>query len=196
MKKQAIIDNSRGFTIIELLVVVTIGVVVILVVFSIINQIFVRTSGGQSSYEAQADALASMNSMATEIRQATEVIAAQPQSITIRQYVDFDDTVPSQVRFYLQGDELRKGIIPPTGSPPTYTYNPANEVFDILSLRVANGANRIFTYYNEDGDELSSPVPVGAVTLVKIDLTIEQRNNPSPLSVSTRVQLRFNKNNL
>jgi hypothetical protein len=134
--------------------------------------------------------------MTTEIRQATEMVAAGTQSITFLEYVQYDDTAPSQVRFFLNGENLMRGEIPPTGTGPTYTYDPADEITSTLSFRVVNGATDIFSYFDQNGAQLFAPIGLPSVTLVGIHLSFEQLDNPKTFDVSTKVQLRFNKNNL
>jgi len=190
------IEKLRGFTLIELLVALAISSFIVIIVIGIITLALKRSHGGFESYEAQEEAQSTMNRMAKEIRQATRVIDAQPQTITFREYVNADDATPSQVRFYLDGATLKRGEIPPTGTEPDYTYNPADETTKILSLRVINGAGEIFSYFNQNGTELAAPVTLAAVTLVSINLTFDQPSSPNPFRVGTKVQLRFNKANL
>ena len=190
------IERTCGFTLIELLIAVAISSIILVVLFAIVNKIFVRSSGNWEAFKAHNSAQAATHKMAKEIRQATLLVAAGTQSITFREYVDSDDTVPSQVRFYLDGTTMRRGEIPPTGTGPNYTYDPDDETTDILSFEVVNDADRVFSYYDRDGVELPPPVNPAELTLVKMELTFRQLNNPSPFKVETSAQLRFNKNNL
>ncbi|OGY29956.1 MAG: hypothetical protein A3F35_02925 [Candidatus Woykebacteria bacterium RIFCSPHIGHO2_12_FULL_45_10] len=188
--------NSSGFSLIELLVVIAFLAIILVVLVGMIIQIFIQTGISNEAYKAQDDALVSMNYITKELRQAADVIAAQPQSITIREYVSSGDAVPSQVRFYLQGTNLMRGQIPPSGSAPNYTYDSASETFKTLSTRVTNGANTIFTYYDQNNNQLTGTILLASVTLVSTDLSFKQDQRSKDLSVSTKVQLRFRKYNL
>ncbi|HEX7456489.1 MAG TPA: prepilin-type N-terminal cleavage/methylation domain-containing protein [Candidatus Nanoarchaeia archaeon] len=191
-----LIKYKKGFSLIELLIAVAISAIIVIVVIAVINLVLTRSKGGFESFEAQKEAVGIMNRIAKETRQAAEVVDAQAQSFTFREYLDVADIAPYQIRFFLDGETLKRGQIPPSGAGPTYTYNPADETIKILSLDVINGADSIFTYYDQDGNELSAPVTLAAVTMVEINLTFQQLSNSNPLRVSTKAQLRFNKNNL
>jgi len=188
--------QSFGFSLIELLVAVTFSGMILVIVVGIIIQIFIHTNLNNEAYKAQDDALVSMDYLTTEIRQATDVIDAQNQSITIREYVNSTDSAPSQVRFFLQGENLIRGEIPPSGSPPNYTYDPASETFKTLSNRVTNGSVSIFTYFDQNGNQLTGTIQLGAITLVNINLSFRQDNRSKDLNVNNKVQLRFRKYNL
>lgn len=189
-------DGGQGFSLVELLIAVAISSIIMIAVVLIINIVLQRSKGGFESFEAQSEAVAIMNRSAKEIRQATEVVDAQTQSITMREYLDVNDTAPYEVRFFLDGESFKRGEIPPTGPGPTYTYDPTDETIKVLSLDVINGATDIFSYYDQDETLLTAPITMAAITLVDIHLIFRQLNNTSPLEVRTKAQLRFNKNNL
>lgn len=187
---------KKGFSLIELLIAMAISSIILVVIVTVINLALRHSSGGFESFEAQSEAVGIMNRVAAEIRQASEMVSAQPQSITFREYLDVGAAAPHQIRFFLDGESLKRGEIPPIGTDPPYTYDPASETIRTLSLDVINGAADVFTYYDQDGNQLFAPVTLAAVTLVDIHLIFRQRNNTQPLEVGTKAQLRFNKNNL
>jgi len=195
-RKELKIEKTRGFTLIELLIAIALSSIILLVVLAVINQVFIRSQGGSETFRAQTDAAAVMHRMTKEIRQAIKMVNAQAQTITFQEYVNAADTAPSQVRFYLDSTTLKRGEIPASGSPPNYTYNPANETIKILAFNVINGAQRIFSYYDQNGTQLLTPFTLGSITLVGVELTFSQINNPQPFRVQTKVQLRLNKTNL
>ena len=188
--------SGKGLSLVELIIALAISSIIFIVVVAIINIVLSRSKGGFESFKAQSEALGIMNRMAKEIRQATEVVSAQAQTITFREYIEASDAAPSQVRFYLVGQTLSRGEIPPTGSGPNYTYDPASESTRTLSFDIINGGGAIFTYFDQNGSTLGAPVTLSAVTLIGINLTFRQISNTQPLSVRTKAQLRFNKNNL
>lgn len=189
-------EFRKGFSLIELLIAIAVSSMILVVVVGIINIVLSRSKGGFESFQAQSEAVGAMNSMAKEIRQVSELVAASSQSITFLEYLDVDDDAPYQVKFWLDGETLKREEIPPSGVGPTYTYNPADRAEKIVSFEVINGASAIFTYFDQDENELAAPITLGAVTLVDINLTFRQLSNANPLEVTTRAQLRFNKTNL
>jgi len=196
LRRGRVKSKTDGFTLIELLISLAISAIILLVIIGTTNIVLQRTKGGFESFEAQKDALGVMNNVAQEVRQATQIINAGTQSITFRKYLTVDATAPHQIRFFLDSETVKRGEIPPTGSGPNYTYDPANETIKILAADVINGSDPIFSYFNQDGSQLSAPITLAEVTLVDINFVFRQLLNPNPLRVSTKAQLRFNKNNL
>src|SRR3989344_4644245 len=114
-------------------------------------------------------------------------------------YSDIDDDgLKEKVRYFLNGPLLQKGVIKPTGSP--LSYNPASEKITTLIPNVTNAT--IFTYYDENydgaGAELTSPINIPVVRLVKITITIDKDPNRAPVTTifSTQVSIRNLKDNL
>src|SRR4030043_7643 len=120
------VKKTNGFTLIELLVAMAISSIILIAIFAIINQVFIRSSGGWESFRAYTQAQSTAHQIAKSIRQAT--------------------------------------------------------------LTVVNGAERIFSYYDQDGVELVYPVNPAELTLVKVGLVFQQRNNPAPFRVETMAQ--------
>ncbi len=191
-----IFTSQKGFSFLELLIAVTLSAIIGLVVISLINQVLLRGKGGEQAFNAQNEAQSSMNKMAKEIRQASKLTAADSQTTTFLMYKQVSDSAPTQVRYYLSGNNLNRGETPPGGSGPNYTYDPSTEVIKPVATSVINGASAIFSYFDQYGNVLLAPINLAQVTLVQINLTIRQTNNPSPFKVETKVQLRFNKTNL
>lgn len=180
----------------ELLIAVTLSAIMGIVVISLINQVLLRGKGSQEAFEAETEAQAAMNRMSKEIRQASKLVDAQNQTVTFWFFKTTTDSAPYQVRYFLSGTNLRRGEIPPTGSSPNYTYDPSGETIKIIATRVINGTSKIFTYFDDNGNQLVSPINLPQVSLVQMNLTLKQQNNPQPFKVETKAQLRFNKINL
>ena len=138
--------NYFGFTLIEILVSIAIGIIVMVVIANVMTRGFLAQLVGFSSFNAQADATATLNRVAKEIRQAPGIQVADPQDITILEYINVTDTAPYKIRFYLSGQNLVRGSIAPTGVGPNYTYDPATETFKTIATAVTNGAATIFQY--------------------------------------------------
>lgn len=143
---------------------------------------------------------------------ANEVRGAQPSNLgafAIAQaatssfafYSDIDaDGVRERVRYFVEGDEFKKGIIEPTGSP--LTYNPANETV-IKVIRDVVPTPYIFSYYDTNyagsttTPALADPITPTDVRLVRVDLTVDANPNraPSLMTVTTQVTVRNLKDN-
>jgi hypothetical protein len=113
-------------------------------------------------------------------------------------FSDEQATIASKMRFFLSGRNFLQGTIPPTGSGPNYTYNPGNEGIYTLTSKIAASPGTIFTYYDNNGNLLSSPVEAGSVTLIRVSLPYKPDGllRLGPLYFSSEVQLRNLKTNL
>lgn len=197
---------KKGFTLIETLVAMSIGVAILFVVINFGGSIFSINSSAEENLSAQSDARRVLKTMTKELRSASpSSLGAYPlsqvgtSSITFFSNID-SDSYKEQIRYFLQGNELKKGTIKPSGSP--LAYNPANE--EILSMikNVNNGANPIFEYFDSNytgtSSPLSQPVQATQVRLVRITVKIDKDPNrsPGPVTATSQVFLRNLKDNL
>jgi len=194
--RKNIFGKYGGFTLIELLIATALSFIALLAILAVINQVLIRSQGSWEAYKAYSSGQAVMDRMSKEIRGVTALLSVGDQSISFKEYLNANDTVPHQIRFFLDGTTLKKGDIAPSGVGPNYTYNPLDETIKVLAFDIDNGTDKIFSYYNQNGATLSAPVNPVEVTLINMKLVLKQVNNPQPFKVETSVQLRFNKNNL
>lgn len=196
IKSKSSSEGQQGFTLIELVLSIAIGAVIMVLVTNLLTKGFLYHLIGFSSFNAQADATATLNKVSKEIRQGPGIIVANSQSITILEYLNVTDVAPYQIRFYLSGQNFIRGQIAPTGSGPNYTYDGGTETFKTIATSVNNGGSTIFQYYDQNNTLLSSPITVGNITLVKITLTFGETNLRTSFTATTQSQLRFKKTNL
>lgn len=99
--------KNRGFTIIELLLVLAISTILLGVVADLVKNTFSlnrRASGDLSSY---LDARRAFKTFASEVRSADSITATSSESISI--LIDLDGNgVPDSVRYYLDTDKSFK----------------------------------------------------------------------------------------
>ncbi len=184
---------SRGFTLLEILIVMAIlsGLIFVISYFgyNVFNlQIFL----GQSFVEQQEVSL-TLSNMGIEMRGmgpsangSYTIESASSKSFTF--YSDVDGSgVFSRVRYYVSGTTLTRGLTKPTGNPAV--YNPANEVLtdvvhNVILAPVASQS--LFTYYdpNYTGTQtaMPSPINVNQIRLVKITVTVD----PTPGDTKSR----------
>jgi prepilin-type N-terminal cleavage/methylation domain-containing protein len=188
--------ESRGMTLIEILIVMAIAVAIVLIV-----SIF------QSSLQIQQNARKILRPLAEEIRSATiSNIGAFPISMAsstqISFYSDIDnDGLKEKVRYFLENDEFKKGIITPKGDP--FVYDPEDEEIIGVVGGVVNGEEPIFQYFDDSYNGTSSttplsyPIDVTDITLVKTKLIIdlEPDKDPGPVEISTQAMFRNLKDN-
>jgi hypothetical protein len=185
MKKNR--TGQSGFTLVEVAVG---GAVTVIVGVAIAGLQYVITSNQLAVYNGTIKveyANSGVSSFIHEIRTARNgdngtylIELASPSAITF--YSDIDgDGKTERVRYYLNGTNLMKGIIKPTGFPATYPSG--SEQIKVVSDNVQNGTTPIFTYYNSEwptdtiNNPLATPVNPSLVRMVKIYLRVNTKAN-------------------
>ncbi len=207
IKKEAVLKISRGFTLIEILVVIGILGVILVAISQFQVNIFQYNKYSSDSLQSSQDAQSILRVIVKELRSskpgnngAYPLLQAATSSITF--YSDTDaDGLQEQIRYFLATTTLKKGTIKPTGSPLAYVS--ANEKFSFLAYNIKNAtSSSLFEYYDNTyagtSSPLSQPVNVANVRLVKINLLIDADPNRSPLPrlYTSQAMLRNIKDNL
>jgi prepilin-type N-terminal cleavage/methylation domain-containing protein len=118
-------------------------------------------------------------------------------------YTDIDDdTLKERVRYFLDGNDFKKGVIKPTGTPLAYATT--TEVITDIVHDVMSNPTPIFQYYgsNYNGTTntapLTQPVAVESVRLIKVTLTVDSNGDQPPAAVvlTTQASFRNLKDNL
>lgn len=197
---------NYGFSVIEVLAVVFILSLVGIAVAIFQKNIFSFNTILSGNLEVQDEARRALKMITAEVRPLSpSSIGAYPIVETGQTsfifYSDVDnDQLKEQVRYFLDGTILKKGIIKPSGNP--LVYNSSNEIIRKVIRDVVNGATPIFNYYdtNYDGTtpSLAEPINILAVRLVKITIIIDRDPNKSPgsITLTTQVSMRNLKDNL
>lgn len=206
MKKEYI-KSERGFTVVELLVGIGILGMVLVLVSTFQKDVFSLNSSLQGNLNAQLDARHIVKVMVAELRKTSpSELGAYPiaiaSSTAVTFYSDVDsDGLKDKVRYFVSGDELRRGVVPPTGNP--IVYLDANEKFStVVSGFVASTTLPLFQYFPSSYDgttaPLVSPININSVRLIKITVIIDKNPGQSPrqIIVTSQVSLRNLKDNL
>lgn len=198
----------RAFTLIEMLVVVAICLVVGLAVANFGRDIFWQNYVWSRELVAESQAKIAMRRLMAEIRTAEPsstgsyaIESASKDSFVF--YSDINnDGKRERLRYFLDGNILKRGVIAPSGQP--YVYVPEAESFSILVNDIINTDNLIFSYYDESYDgtasstSLSFPVEVKDIRLVKVEFLIDANSAQAPVALylSSQVMIRNLKDNL
>ena len=197
--------NKRGdgFTLIEILFGIAIFVLIVGVLTLFSRNVWIYNTFVSAGLVNVDSGRQMLKTMVSEIRTASTsdtgaYAISQALSSSFVFYSDIDnDSLKEKVRYFFAGTTLQKGVIKPTGSP--LTYNSANEKISTLAPNVTN---TVFNYYDKNYDgttaQLSLPVNIPDIRLVKITITMDQNPNRSPMPkiFSTQVSIRNLKDNL
>ena len=191
--------KSRGFTLIEILIALVIitGAIAVVSAFGLdIAQFGTQLS---SRIEGGIELELTMRVMLTEVRSmgpgengAYAIATATDTEFSFFTDVDNDGTF-EQVRYFLDGTILKKGIIEPEGTEPP-TYLPQNEDVTEVAHYIVPGA--IFTYYPEgyapEMTPLPGPIDVSNIRMVTVSATTDQDplEPPLPATLSINITIR------
>lgn len=199
---------SDGFTFLE--VVIGLGIVMAILGAVVGIQIMVR-----NSYEFTFNTSITVEHANTVSGQMVRIIrnarAADNGAYTLDTvgdqelilYSNIDnDPQTERVRYFLDGTELKRGVIEPTGFPVDYPTG--NEVVKILGEHIQNGSDPIFFYYNSDWptDTVNNPLGTsGRLSDTRfIQISVKVNANPdrteSDFVLAPFAQLRNLKDNL
>lgn len=198
------VSQKRGFTFVEMIVVVAItGVIMVAITSSVI--FFYRTNDNLvEQVLAINNARKGVQLMVRDIREAAygddgsfPVIAIAPTAFSF--YSDIDrDNYTERIRYYLTGDILYKGVTNPSGDP--LTYDDADEEVSLVSQYVRNDEESvsIFTYYDSQGDEITDPGALSEVAFVKVNMIVNVNPTrlPEEFTLRSSATLRNLKINL
>lgn len=198
-------NSESGFTLIEAVIGAAVFSMVAVALYFLLADImdFNRVISG--NLWTQDQMRRGMRDFSSEARSASPsslgaYSIAEASNFSFTFYSDIDgDPLKEQIRYFLEGDVFKKGVIKPSGSP--LVYDLANEEITVLANNIVNDSVPIFNYYDSDYDgttlPLSSPVYLSAVRLVKITIIAENaRKSSEPITLTTQVSMRNLKDNL
>lgn len=190
----------RGFTLIEVLIVMSIFTLISIGAITIISQtdVFNRITTGRLSSVDEGRKI--LRPLVGEVRSALPsheggymLAQTQPHAFTFFSDIDGDGLI-ERVRYFVEDETFKKGVITPTGSP--LAYHEEDEHISWVIQNVVNGEMPVFEYYDAsyDGstDALVPPVSPQDVRMVKITIQIHKADNheQEAVSLSTQVSIR------
>lgn len=198
---------KKGFTLTEIVVVLGILGLIMLSITSFQKDVLVNNRFSSDSLTTIENARPIMRHIIRSLRSAASsdngsYAIAQAATNTITFFSDADlDGLKEQIRYFVQGTDLKMGYVKPTGSP--LTYNQANEVITVIANSVKNATSTgLFEYYDKNYTGTTSPmtlpINVTSVRLIKVNLMIDidPSRSPVPRIYTSQVNLRNLKDNL
>jgi len=156
--------RQAGFTFLEVIMAMFMGAMVVTVGFAVNKMVTTNYAAGFQEVQQLDEVGMIVRRWVNELREARDgengaypiEVAADNEVIF---YSDVDnDQKTERVRYYLDGNNLRRGLVEPTGDPAG--YNLAEENVKLVSDKLVAGGEPLLTYYNKDypGDTVNNPL--------------------------------------
>jgi type II secretory pathway pseudopilin PulG len=184
--------NSKGMTLIEIVLSLAIFMLLLSAGLELMVGLFPKKDIVAEQLSSQSEARKMVEEFVNEARGASySSIGAYPLAEASSTEIIFyanpqANSLRYRIRYFLQGRNLMKGMVEPTGNPLDYNLN--NEVV-IEALHGIVPTTTIFTYYDASftgsEDPLPQPVEVGKVKVIGIKVTIDKNPLISPTSFTT-----------
>lgn len=191
------LNNSKkpkGFTLVETIVTVAIFVIAMGVVSGVIVYSY-RIHGYvfQQSL-AVSEARRGIETMVKEIREARagedgSYLIEEAGTSTFIFYSDVDhDLEVEKVKYYVEGTDFIKELFDPVGFPPEYSSS-SQKIY--LSKYVRN-VPPIFTYLDEEGNELAYPARKKKTKIIQVylEINVNPSRIPTPFCLKSAVRPR------
>jgi len=199
-------SSKKGITLIETMVALAIFSLLVVATGAFSRDVFFFNDVLQIGLNNVTEARKVLRPFANEVRGAQPsnlgaFSLAETATSSFAFYTDIDhDGIRERVRYFVEGNEFKKGVITPTGNPLVYNVN--NEQI-IKVIRDVVPGEYVFSYYGSDyagsttTPPLAEPVTPAAVRLLRVDLTVDSNPNraPSLLTITTQVVVRNLKDN-
>lgn len=188
---------KKAFTLPELVVVVAMLSILTLLISTIIVRSFQTYRFNREGAGYQEQALRAMLDFEKNVRGATEIVSSDVDNFEFYVYLPKDDyPAPSKVRYFFENNQMKRAVIRPEGIGPVFDYPPASEVISVVIYNVTSP--NLFNYFNDVSEEITEPVAIDAVRMVKITLSVDKDTSTPPATVTetTSISLRNLKTNL
>jgi len=194
-----------GFTIIEALISIAI-LTLIMLALGTMGARFLRlntaitgaTMNQESINQIITPLVVELRSMQLSNTGSFSIEAASTSSIIFYSDINKDGLV-ERIRYFLEGDIMKRGVVVPSGDP--LVYNLSSETINNMLANMTPDPVGIFAYYGNAADiagsALSFPLTTSSIKLIKIMLVVDQNPGqlPGPLRFITAVTPRTLRNN-
>jgi len=175
-------SRRSGFSLIEVLVVVAIAAGVVLVVSNFSNNITGLDVLVNSELQSKSDVSQTLQIMTEEIHSASVSAngAYAIDSATGTSFAFYSDINKNgqaeHVRYFYSTSTIYKGVIAPSGTPPTYPTS-SEVITDVVDNAIVTTSSPLFTYYDSSytGSQspMAYPIAVQSIRLVKVAFTVQ-----------------------
>src|SRR3990167_2253479 len=189
--------HSHGFTTLEVLVWLSVFTFTVGAVVSSILYFYRVNAVTLDQASSVASAQRGIDAMVRAIREAAYASDGAYTIVSLADdqfafYADVDaDPLIEKVRYYLNGSAVMEGVGDPSGDPPAYT---GAETTSVVSQYVRNADESLvmFTYYDEEGAQVTDYADIAAVRFVTVNIVVDVDTGklPDPFYIRSSAALR------
>jgi type II secretory pathway pseudopilin PulG len=182
---------ERGMTLIETVVWVSITTALMLAIVTSVQYFYRTNNYAVEQAAAVSSAQRGIESMVKTMREgsyssngAYPIISMSTSSVAF--YADTDtDPFIERLRFFVEGNSLKRGVIDPSGDPPVYT-NP--ETISSVSDYVRNIDQNVatFRYYDINGTLMTDLTDISELRFIEVTIVV----NINPFRLPNQFTLR------
>jgi prepilin-type N-terminal cleavage/methylation domain-containing protein len=201
-----IIREQKGFSLIEILIVVAIGASVVMVVSGLTGNVNLLNGLVSQQLQSKSDIEQTLQIITTEIRSAEPsangayaIDTAATSSFSFYSDINKNGS-PDHVRYFLSSSTIYKGVIAPVGNPASYPTS-SEVITDLVDHVSVTSSTPLFQYYDASytgtQSPMSTPTIIANIRLVQISFSadIQPQTAPGPEYFSVMVDIRNLRSN-
>lgn len=192
---------AAGYTIIEMLVVISVVAIVSTVMLNVFTSAFFPYLELQKEGSAMSQLSYQSNRVTNVLRSTTGIESANDNDLTIYAYLYPSDAYASKIKYYMKDEAGKKvlaaDVVPMTANPPTGVPDESKKkTITILHSLAVPPNGRLFTYLNAGNGIVSAPVSdTSIVKSIKLSLGMNI-DGTTVQNMDVLVVIRNRKNNL
>lgn len=188
--------KQNGMTLIETVVWVAVTLATMLSIIVSVQYFYRTNTYAVEQAAAISSAQRGIESMIKTVREASyssngayPIVSIATSSIIFYADID-DDPFIERLRYFIENDSLKRGVVDPSGDPPVYT-NP--ETISIISDSVRNveQTTDAFRYYDLNGTLMTDLSDITEVRFVEVTMIVNINPNRLPNQFTLRSTAAF-----
>lgn len=199
LRKRRMPQGQTGFTITELVIVITLIAIIATTFYTAFNSSFRSYVGLQHDASSLTDVAHQTQRIASVVRGATNIQSVAADNLVVDAYFYPSDNYPSRVRYYMNAGrtQLMADVTPFNDNPPAGTLlTDQRRTFTIIENFKQISGTPLFQYYSTTTQPLTFPVEnLNIIKSIKVNLAAATASGGDQ-KMSLEVSLRNRKTNL
>jgi type II secretory pathway pseudopilin PulG len=197
MSFRSLRDNQSGFSVVELLIALSLAVLISIMFFTLFKTNTVQYLNLQKDANTATTLAAQEARIANVLRGVTGVVSAADNDLVAYSYFYPSDTYVSQIHYYLSGGNLMADVTPMSSNPPVgLPITASRRTYTIIPGFYQVTGTPLFVYFDSNNTTLVSPVSdVTGIKSIKINLAAKNSTGGNQ-TMNLQVTLRNEKTNL